>query len=74
MHCILDNSVLDYGLGTCGTGAKDYLTIPGATTSATKPGNLYYGSKFCGSILNSYGLFQHENNRVAEDIYSKFQS
>jgi len=68
--CDLDVSKLPYGLGTCGTEAMDYLTIPGATKETTKPDETF-GSKICGSTFNVYGKYQPAaQNGAAGDIYT----
>jgi len=67
--CEVDVSLLPYGLGTCGSEAMDYLTIPGATKETTKPDQTY-GSKICGSTFNVYGLYQPTVNTAPGDIYT----
>jgi len=68
--CEVDVAKLGYGLGSCGTDAMDYLTIPGAKLKNSKT-DPTFGSKICGSIFNVYGKYQPAaQNGVESDIYT----
>ena len=68
--CLILGFSLVVGVGTCGFLAKDYLNI-NCASSSSQPRSSCYGSLFCGTLLNEYGLYQTTVNNISQPLYCK---